>query len=254
MVFENKGFLVMGATSDIGSAICHTLVNEGATLFLTGRSIEKLESLKKSLTGNKNNHRLSVVNIEKDSYEHMQKDLSLWVRENNFDGINGAVYCPGIAPLLPIKAFSWDIIQEVMKVNYTGAVMMGQMIARKEFRPLSGGSIIFISSIRTRRGAKSLSIYGASKAALVASCRCMALELAPFKIRVNCICPGSVCTEMSLQSNMLAPNHLEEMKQQHPLGLGSPNDVANVIEFLLSDKGKWITGTELIVDGGFLAG
>lgn len=254
MNFDERCFLVMGATSGIGSAVCHKLSEGGATLFLTGRSMEKLESLRNSLPNSNNRHKLSVVNIDKSSYQQMQKDLSSWVKDNNFEGINGAVYCPGIAPLLPVKSFSWELIQDVMNVNYTGAVMMAQMLARKEFRPSNGGSIVFLSSIRTRRGEKSLSIYGASKSALVASCRCLALELAPYKIRVNCVCPGSVFTEMSLQSNMLAPNHIKEMMEKHPLGLGSPEDVANVTDFLLSDKSKWITGTELVVDGGFLAG
>lgn len=254
MNFDERCFLVMGATSGIGSAICHKLSEEGATLFLTGRSMEKLESLRNSLPNSNNRHKLSVVNIDKSSYQQMQKGLSSWVKDNNFEGINGAVYCPGMAPLLPIKSMSWETSTDIMRVNFLGAVMMVQILARKEFRPSSSGSMVLIASVRSTRGAKSLSLYAGSKAALVASCKCMALELAQHNIRINCISPASVNTEMTYQSSMLSPNYLEEMKQQHPLGMGNTEDIANVTEFLLSDISKWITGTEIVVDGGFLAG
>ncbi|MCD6401334.1 MAG: SDR family oxidoreductase, partial [Anaerolineales bacterium] len=115
-----------------------------------------------------------------------------------------------------------------------------------------GGSIVVASSVAALRGTPALTGYGASKAAVDGAVRSLACELASRKIRVNSIAPGHVETEMNLKvKETLSKEAYEQIVKSHPLGIGQPFDVANLVAFLLSDEAKWITGTTIPVDGGF---
>ena len=96
--------------------------------------------------------------------------------------------------------------------------------------------------------------YAASKGALVAGAKALAIELAPEQIRVNCVAPGVVPTPLAAKlEETITESQLEAIRNRHPLGLGTPEDVAGAIAFLLADTGRWITGTTLVVDGGYTA-
>jgi NAD(P)-dependent dehydrogenase (short-subunit alcohol dehydrogenase family) len=115
-------------------------------------------------------------------------------------------------------------------------------------------SIVFLSSVSALTGQPALSVYCASKAALIGLAKSLALEWASLRIRVNCIAPALVRGEMAEQfREELSPEQFREMEKLHPLGLGHPRDVANAVAFLLADTGRWITGTTLVVDGGYSA-
>ena len=117
-----------------------------------------------------------------------------------------------------------------------------------------GGSIIFISSVMGMVGETGKVLYGMTKGALIAGTKSLALELARKKIRVNCISPGVVVSPMSENAIYSKDEKsLQRIKDLHPLGLGEAEDVANSCIFLLSDAGKWISGTNLVVDGGYTA-
>lgn len=252
MDFSEKAFVVMGAASGIGSELCHMLAKNNASLFMTGRDIEKLEALRSSVMYPER-HVCFVVNITEDSFQTMQKELATFMLERKLKGINGGVYCPGVFPFLPLRALDICSIQEIMQINYTGAILMTKLLARKEYRPACGSSIVMITSVSGRKGQKGYALYGGSKAALAASCRALALELVPMNVRVNCVCCGHMNTEINIKRSKSMPDREELLQKAHPLGIGAPKDAANAIAFLLSDKSKWITGTELVVDGGFLA-
>jgi NAD(P)-dependent dehydrogenase (short-subunit alcohol dehydrogenase family) len=116
----------------------------------------------------------------------------------------------------------------------------------------AGGSVVYISSVAGLIGQTGHVEYCASKSALVGACKAAALELARENIRVNCIAPGLVKTEMMEKSlKTLSPDQLKAIEAYQPLGLGSPRDVSNAVAFLLADTGKWITGTTFVVDGGY---
>jgi NAD(P)-dependent dehydrogenase (short-subunit alcohol dehydrogenase family) len=139
-------------------------------------------------------------------------------------------------------------------VNVYGAMNVTRLLTRRQNISPQGGSIIFISSIMGVAGENGKSLYSMTKGALIAGTRSLAIELAPRKIRVNCISPGVVETPMS--NSAIYSQHaesLDKIRNLHPLGLGSPTDVANACTFLLSDASKWITGINLIIDGGYTA-
>ena len=130
---------------------------------------------------------------------------------------------------------------------------MAKVIAKKKFiDPEIGASFVFISSIRALHGLEGSIIYSASKGAVCSGVRAMALELAPRKIRVNAVLPSIVRTEMIDSFFETIPEEsIQEMVAAHPLGLGMPEDVANACIYLLSDASKWMTGTNLVLDGGY---
>ena len=252
MDFSGKAFAVMGATSGVGSVLCHRIAAQGAALFMTGRDAEKIKALHMALPFPER-HACSVVNITEESFQKMQEELTAFMTERHLAGINGGVCCLGTAPALPLRALTLENIAHVVTVNFSAAMIFTKILAKKPFRKESGGSIVWISSIRSHRGAKALSVYCGTKAALAGACRALSIELAPQRIRLNCVAPGSMGTNMNIQTAKISSDYLHNMADKHPLGIGTPEDAANAITFLLSDESKWITGTELVADGGFLA-
>jgi NAD(P)-dependent dehydrogenase (short-subunit alcohol dehydrogenase family) len=163
-------------------------------------------------------------------------------------GVDGLVHCAGVVHVLPVRSASLEVIQESLNVNYVAAqqIIAALVKARINGAPLK--SVVLISSIWGRYGARGHSLYCASKAALDGMMRALALELAP-KVRVNSILPGAVRTLMA-EGGLSDPEIAEKLQRDYPLGLGRPEDVAAAVEFLISDEARWITGQEFIVDGG----
>lgn len=250
MTLSNKTFVIMGATSGIGNALAEKLSFDGASLVLCGRNAAMLSSLAGKIQTKK---RLINIDVTSPSFEEdFNRELALASDDLSVEKFDGGVYCSGIAPIIPLRGINKKTINNIFEVNYTGAILFSKVLASKRFRA-NPSSLVLISSVRAHAGEKGLGAYGASKAALEASAKAFARELAPFGVRINCVSPGWLDTNMN-KENILAVNGLEEkMKEAHPLGLGSAVDVASAATFLLSDEAKWITGTTVIVDGGFLS-
>ena len=232
--------LITGSTSGIGLSIAHKLY-PGRRLILHGRQPDKLDALRQTfpdaLFWECN---LALPDIVEASLTRLLKAQGAQVQS--------LVYCAGIAPLGPLKALSIANWEQVMNVNLTSAMLLTKALTSVRLNAKALKSIVFISSNLSGFGARGMCAYAASKAGLDGLMKSLAMELAP-RVRVNSVLPGAIRTPMT--EKILADVKVQErMQNSYPLGLGQPEDIANVIEFLLSDASNWITGQQLTVDGG----
>lgn len=238
-----KTILITGASSGIGRETAVLLAQSGASLILTGRNQARLHEVLEGLE-NSSKHRIFQGDLTDESI--LDKLVS------SVEGIDGVVLAAGIVKTLPIKFLNKVELSATMSINFEAPVLLCQKLIKAK-KVNKGASIVFISSIAgnviVNKGNGS---YAASKAALNGICKVMALELAAQKIRVNCISPGMVWSPL-IEDELLAISNeqLEADQKAYPLGYGTPVDVANAVWFLLSEGSKWITGTSLVLDGGF---
>jgi NAD(P)-dependent dehydrogenase (short-subunit alcohol dehydrogenase family) len=245
MIFNNrfdisqKRILITGATSGIGFATSQLLTNLGCTLYVVGRNLEKLNELESLGNG-------KVISIQADLRNN--DDIKKVV--DSIDKIDGFVHCAGVVKNIPLQFINREYLEMERSLNYDAFLFLTQMLIKKK-KINANGSIIPISSIAASVGMNGLSIYCGIKAALVGTMRVLAKELSNNKIRVNTVSPGMVRTEMiDKVANDVTPEALLIDEKKYPLGYGLPDDVAYCIAFLLSDASSWITGQDIILDGG----
>jgi NAD(P)-dependent dehydrogenase (short-subunit alcohol dehydrogenase family) len=172
---------------------------------------------------------------------------------SNIGKIDGFVHAAGIEKTLPIKLLTPADYEKVFKVNSLSAFEFIHLFSNKKYFN-DGGHIVLISSITAVIGRGGVAAYAASKGAMVSAVRSMALEFAKKKICINCISPGTVLTP--LMQNFLSTLSEEDYKKRidgFPLGLGNTEDIANACIYLLSDASRWVTGQNIIIDGGYTA-
>jgi NAD(P)-dependent dehydrogenase (short-subunit alcohol dehydrogenase family) len=155
---------------------------------------------------------------------------------------------------LPLKMMKPEHYEKLFSVNVISGFEVAKIISNKKYSDNSGASFVFISSIMSVLGEPGKVGYCASKGALISGVKAMALELVNKNIRVNCISPAIVETDMTKKLfDNIPEDSKHEIIKMHPMGFGKPEDVANACLFLLSDASCWITGSNLIVDGGYSA-
>lgn len=237
-----KYVLVTGATSGIGKGVAQRL-SENHNVILHGRKIEELEILSKELKGS------LIWCYDLSQTDGISDSLKEFMSQNEIV-IEKIVHCAGIDNNLPVKSLQSDSIEELMKVNFYSAVEIINTLLKRSVNQNELNNILFISSISAIRGYKAKAAYSASKAALDGYMKVLSLEVAP-KIRVNSILPGAVKTKMTEKSfeNEDLVKHFEEI---YPLGIGKVEQIVDMVEFYLSDKASWVTGQQIIVDGGSL--
>ena len=243
----NKHILITGASSGIGMEIAITASKLGARVSLVGRKKETLENVLSKLEGN--GHYLYEFDIT--NFSELDHLVSSVVEISGL--IDGFVHSAGIEMTRPLKMLKINHYKDVFDVNTISALEMTRIVT-KNGNISNEASIIFISSIVGLLGQAGKTAYSASKGALIAASKCLALELASKGIRVNTILPALVETEMSskILESMSEESKINILKM-HPLGFGKPIDVANSAAFLLSPASKWITGVEFKIDGGYSA-
>ncbi|MES2203907.1 MAG: SDR family oxidoreductase [Pseudomonadota bacterium] len=245
--FSKKNIILTGASSGIGEATALLLDKLGATLVLVGRNAKALHALNRGLQGKQH------IILERDltHWIDIQKDFKELYQKNGT--LDGLVHCAGLHLLKPFKLLNDKNIADIFDINVKSAFHLIQAFRQRGYCSKSA-SIVLLSSVVSQVGQVGASLYAASKGSLESLAKSLALELAPENIRVNCISPGIVNTKMTASLfEKLNPEQIEKIKNMHPLGLGESEDVANGIAFLLSQRSRWITGTSLVIDGGYLA-
>ena len=170
------------------------------------------------------------------------------------DKLDGFVHFAGIPCTIPIKHLSIDKYERVNRVNVSSVIGLTKSFISKNVFSRNNPSIVLISSVSGLVGFTPNVAYAMTKGAIISMTRALAIELAPKKIRVNCVAPGFIVTPLMKQTaDMLGDDYENDLAAMHPLGLGTPEDVANAVAFFLSDMSRWITGTVLPVDGGYTA-
>lgn len=235
--------LVTGASSGIGQAVAIEL-SKTYSVVLCGRDIARLEETK-ALCSTEN--RALCWSCDVSSVETVADELKQFLQANQVT-IEAFVHCAGYSKLVPVKMTSLDDIDTTFKTNVYAPFVIIQQLINRRVNQGALKSVVLISSNISGRGSKAFSIYGASKHAVDGLMRSLAVELAP-KVRINSICPGAIKTRMT-ESIFANEEVVERMRQAYPLGLGAPNNIADAVSFLLSEKAAWITGQSLTVDGG----
>src|SRR5262245_12839307 len=242
--FSGKTLVVSGASSGLGRAISLELASRGAQLILIGRNTERLEETAHMLAGG--SHQTLAMDLTRHD-----EILTLIKAVTNGKRLYGLCHSAGILELLPLSANKPNKIKSVFDTNYVAGMELARAGCLFDVMEEIGGSVLFVASISARMGEPGQSAYAGSKGALVASARAMAVELARRKIRVNVLSPGLVQTEMAARSlKTLTQAQFQMVVNAHPLGIGQPEDIAHAACFLLSPRSKWITATDLVIDGG----
>ncbi|MDL1984177.1 MAG: SDR family oxidoreductase [Deltaproteobacteria bacterium] len=246
MDLSGRIIMVTGASSGLGREASILLSQLGAHVILVGRNEEQLNKTLSLMEGDR--HYIKPFDLKE--VDEIPKWMKAIAAETG--PLSGLVHSAGISATLPLRGTSTKKLEEIMRVNFTAAMNLTKAIRLKGIRAKSV-SIVCISSVVGLAGTPGLSAYSASKGALISFCRSAAVELANEGIRINSVAPGHVMTEMGEKTrDTLPPEHFKALEAKHPLGFGTPRDVANAVAFLLADTGKWITGTTMVVDGGIL--
>jgi NAD(P)-dependent dehydrogenase (short-subunit alcohol dehydrogenase family) len=243
---RSRRILVTGAASGIGRAACALLSRLEARVAAVDVDEAGLASL--PLPGEGHTRRcFNLENVEQ---------IPAWMAEWALEGgpFFGVVHAAGLSCVQPLRLLTPAAYRKVLLLNTEAALALARGFQKRAVSGATGGSIVFISSVMAIAGASGAAAYSLSKSALHGLARSLAIELAPAGIRINCVAPGFVKTPMfDRMAALWDAAQLSRVEADHPLGLGTPADVANSIAFLLADTGRWITGSVLTVDGGYTA-
>lgn len=242
-----KKYIITGASSGIGKATSLLLSRLGATLILLDLNEKGLLE-----TAEKCENTTIVLSVDLLDTKELKSKIVNIVSETG--KVNGFVHLAGRPYLSPLKSLNENVLLDVLKLNSIAGLELAKICSQKSVFSGESGAFVFISSVYGCVGSAANVGYAMSKSALHGVTKSLAIELAPKGIRVNCIAPGFVKTNMLESiSGSFDSDYDELLNKLHPLGLGEAEDVANAIAFLVSDMGKWITGSILNVDGGFTA-
>lgn len=238
---DGKTILITGASSGIGQATAIECSKLGAKVIITGRNEERLAKTYSQLYGD--GHFMSSLNLNNDS------DLSNFILK--LPDLDGLVNAAGIVKTLPFPFVNKNELSNIFEINFFVPVLLSQkLIKTKKLKKES--SLVFISSIEgTETSHIGNSMYSASKGAISAMARNMAVDLAAKKIRVNCVSPGMIETPLIDAGTFTKEQREADMKLYPLKRYGKPEEIAYAIIYLLSDASSWTTGSNLIIDGGF---
>lgn len=248
--FSLKGqrILITGAGSGIGRATAELASSLGAFVVLCDVNVDGLKRTKDGCSGETEILNVDLTNVE---------ELKIRVTEvvNRIGKLTGVAHIAGVPSIVPLKMVDRERYDHVGHINAYAGVQLAQLLAdRRIGDATSGASVVLVSSCYANVGSAANVCYAASKGAVQSITKALAIELAPKGIRVNCVAPGFVRSEMMANmGSMFDASHENDVARMMPLGIGVPSDVAGMIVCLLSPAGKWCTGSIIAVDGGFTA-
>ncbi|MHA1685342.1 MAG: glucose 1-dehydrogenase [Candidatus Heimdallarchaeaceae archaeon] len=243
MSFENKVVIITGASSGIGEATAKLFSQKEAKVLCVARSEEKLRSLTENIKG----EYIAIDITENTAAERIvKKAIDLWGK------IDVLVNAAGIIQSGNIETTKIEDFDYMMNINVRSIFLLMQKVV--PYLKETKGNIVNVSSVTGLRAFPNVLAYCVSKAAVDHLTRCTALELAPYGVRVNAVNPGVVITNLHKRSGMTEEqyaNFLEHSKSTHPLGrVGKPEEIAELIAFVASEKASWIIGETISIDGG----
>lgn len=239
---EGKTILVTGASSGIGKQTAIECSKLGASVIITGRDATRLKETFDVLNQNAGIHKQVIADLLK------EEDVNLLL--NEVGKVDGVVLCAGKGLTLPVQFCTREKFDEIFNLNFFSPIEVLRLLYKKKQINKEGSVVILASLGGTQIYSGGNSIYGASKAALNSMMRFCAKEFAPRKIRVNCICPGMVDTPL-IHRGTVSDEQLEQDKERYPLKrYGTPADIAFGAIYLLSNASSWMTGQDIVLDGG----
>jgi len=238
---KNKSVFISGASSGIGKSVAIECSRMGATVIISGRNGTRLQETYNSLEGG--GHLQIIADLQ---YNHEVQRLI-----EKIPAIDGLVHCAGYTKTIPFQFVNEVELSEIMRVNFFAPTIISQQMIKKK-KINRGASIVFISSISgVFCSYIAGSMYSASKGAINGIIKGMAIELAAKYMRVNSVCPGMINTNI-LASGVISKEQLDDDIKKYPLHrYGKPEEVAYAVIYLLSDASQWVTGSNLLIDGGY---
>lgn len=238
---SGKHVLVTGASSGIGRAIAVACAGMGATVYLTGRNEERLHDTFMLLPAGDHKEFIADLTVQ----TQIEKLVSVMPQ------LHGVVHCAGVGSSMLCKSINKKELDDVLRINLEAPVLLqASLLAQKKIR--KEASVVFVASRASYAPSAGNAVYSASKGAVQAYAKCLALELAPRLIRVNSICPAMVWTDLIIQEGV-SKEELEVAQLKYPFKrYGNPEDVAYLAVYLLSDAASWMTGNEVDLGGTFL--
>lgn len=245
---DGKKILITGASSGIGRQCAIDCSRMGAIVVLMGRNEDRLNETLDQMAGT--GHMLCSVDLT-DS-EAVKKIVTEVIAQVGM--LDGLVNCAGISGVFPLKLMNEVRILDFLRTNVVSAIeLTREVLKKKHFNP-EGGSVIFFSSVMGIVGDKGKSLYGLTKGALIAATRALACEFADRMVRVNAISPGAIFTPINAKAPYMQDDAARSaLESKHLLGLGKVTDISNGVIYLLSDASRWMTGQNLVIDGGYTA-
>lgn len=235
--------LITGASSGMGREMAIRF-SEQFRVIVNGRNLERLQE---TVSMCPNAVQQLIWQYDLSNVDGLEESLTSFLKADGIT-VNYFVHCAGMMKNYPIKMVNVELLQQTFNTNVFSAELITKLLVNKRLNNNSLKSIVYISSNISGFGAKAHSVYGASKGALDAMMKSLAMELAPI-VRVNSVLPGAVRT--ALTEHVFEDEELiNRMKETYPLGLGNTSDIYEAVRFLLSEEARWITGQQITVDGG----
>jgi NAD(P)-dependent dehydrogenase (short-subunit alcohol dehydrogenase family) len=248
MELTGRNMLVTGASSGLGRATAVLLSRLGAKVLLMARNLDRLRETLDRLDGT-GHQSVSFDLNETERIPGVLADLA-----KDFGPFSGVVHSAGMVQYKPIHVCRPEDFEMLYRLHVVAPAQLLRGLTRRGVAAAEGCSVVILGSVMSVIGAPGLAAYASAKAAVLGLVRTAALELARDRIRVNAVLPGYCETPMlELDRKVRTPEQVERTQQEHPLGLGRPEDVANAVAFLLADTGRWVTGSCMAVDGGYTA-